>query len=185
MTRGACDLDRVKFLARELLIAIGEDPDREGLKDTPSRYANWWKEFVEYDPGKTETAFTSSSVDQMVIVSNLRVWTLCEHHLLPFWCDVSVGYITDGKMLGLSKFARIAHKHAHKLQVQERLVQDIASEVASTAQTGNVAVIGRGEHLCMTMRGIKSPGIMTSSVLRGLFRESGPVRDEFLKITLA
>lgn len=185
MIRPAFDHDRVKAAARELLLAIGEDPDRDGLRDTPRRYADWWREFIEHEPGRVDTAFESVSFDQMVVVSGMKVWGLCEHHLLPFWCEVAVGYVTESKALGLSKFARIAHKHAHKLQVQERLTQDIADEVQALAGTQHVAVMARGEHLCMAMRGVKTPGLMTSSVLRGCFRESGPARDEFLKLSLA
>ena len=111
------DYPRLLELGRELLIAIGEDPDREGLQDTPRRWANWWREFIEYDAGTTDTSFNSVSTDQMVCVSGMRVFSLCEHHLLPMWCDVAIGYIPRDKVLGLSKFARIAHKFAHQLQV--------------------------------------------------------------------
>ena len=115
------DYSRLLELGRELLIAIGEDPDREGLLDTPRRWADWWREFIEYDPGTTETTFQSTTADQMVCVSGMRVFSLCEHHLLPMWCDVSIGYIAGERVLGLSKFARIAHQFAHQLQIQERL----------------------------------------------------------------
>ncbi|MBV9231209.1 MAG: GTP cyclohydrolase I [Chloroflexi bacterium] len=169
-------------LARELLIAIGEDPDREGLRDTPRRWADWWREFIEYDPGMTETCFASAAIDQMVCVSGIRVWSLCEHHLLPFYCDVSIGYITGEKVLGLSKFARIAHQFAHRPQLQERLGQQIADEISRIVETENVAVVLKGEHLCMTARGIRTPGIMTSSVMRGVFRTNSDARMEFLRL---
>src|SRR5262245_13700030 len=99
---------RLLELGRELLVALGEDPDREGLQGTPRRWADWWREFIEYDPGNTETTFSSVSTDQLVCVSGMRVFSLCEHHLLPMWCDVSIGYVPGDKVLGLSKFARIA-----------------------------------------------------------------------------
>jgi GTP cyclohydrolase I len=169
-------------LARELLIAIGEDPDREGLRDTPRRWADWWREFIEYDPGMTETCFASAAIDQMVCVSGMRVWSLCEHHLMPFYCDVSIGYITGEKVLGLSKFARIAHQFAHRPQLQERLGQQIADEISRIVESENVAVVLKGEHLCMTARGIRTPGTMTSSVMRGVFRTKSDARMEFLRL---
>ena len=181
-TTKTVDYPRLLELGRELLIAIGEDPDREGLLDTPRRWADWWREFIEYDPGNTETTFESVAADQMVCVSGMRVASLCEHHLLPFWCDVSIGYITDEKVLGLSKFARIAHQFAHSLQIQERIGQQIADEVSRITGTENVAVVLRGEHTCMTMRGIRTPGIMTSSVMRGVFRAEYETRMEFLRL---
>lgn len=169
-------------IGRELLVAIGEDPEREGLQDTPRRFADWWREFVTYHPGTTDTCFESVTTDQMVVVSGMRVWSLCEHHLLPFWCDVSIGYIARDKVLGLSKFARIAHKYAHRLQLQERLCHQIADEIADIACTEDVAVMASGVHLCMTMRGIRTPGTMTSSIMRGLFREESDARMEFLRL---
>lgn len=176
------DYARLETIGRDLLTAIGENPDRRGLAETPKRFARAWQEFIEYDPGKVETAFESVSADQMVVVSGMRVWSLCEHHLLPFWCDVSIGYIPEKRVLGLSKFARIAHLAAHRLQLQERLVEDIANAVRDLAQTQHVAVLATGEHGCMVMRGVRTPGLMTSSVMRGRFRESDAARAEFLQI---
>lgn len=176
------DYPKLLELGRELLIAIGEDPDREGLLDTPRRWADSWREFIEYDPGKTETTFSSASMDQMVCVSGMRVWSLCEHHLLPFYCDVAIGYMAEGKVLGLSKFARIAHQFAHQLQLQERLGQQIADEVTRITGTNDVAVVLKGRHLCMESRGIQTPGVMSSSVMRGAFREEFETRMEFLRM---
>jgi len=179
--RGVVDHDRLLWLGRETLIALGEDPDRPGLVGTPRRWANMWREFIAYDPGKTETAFESVEVDQMVVVSGMRVWSMCEHHLLPFWADISIAYIAGEKVLGLSKFARIAHQFAHQLQIQERMVQQIADEVCRLTGSADVAVLARGQHLCMIMRGIKTDGLMTTSVMRGLFRETD-ARAEFLSL---
>ena len=175
------DHARVKSLVRELLEAIGEDPDREGLADTPRRIADFYKEFIEYDPGKLSTTFSSVSHNQMVAVTGMRVWSMCEHHMLPFWCDVNVAYITGDKVLGLSKFARIAHKHAHKLSLQEKLVADIANELIEKLGTEDVAVMAKGEHLCMTMRGIQTPHRMVSSALHGQFHKPEQ-RAEFLTL---
>ena len=176
------DYERLLELGRELLIAVGEDPSREGLIDTPRRWASWWREFIEYDPGETETTFEAVSTDQMVCVSGMRVWSLCEHHMIPFRCDISIAYIAANKVLGLSKFARIAHQFAHQLQIQERLGQQIADEVSRITQTEHVAVLIEGEHLCMSARGIRTPGIMTCSIMRGVFREEVSARQEFFQI---
>lgn len=178
----AVDKARLEELFTEVLLALGEDPTRDGLKDTPARISRFWAEFVDYDPGNTNTVFESVTADQMVVVSGIRVWSLCEHHLLPFWCDISIGYITEDKVLGLSKFARVAHQYAHKLQLQERLVQDIADAITEKAGTKDVAVLGQGVHLCMAMRGIRTPAMMTSSVMKGAFRLDPQTRREFLDL---
>lgn len=179
----AVDYERIKELGRELLLAIGEDPDRPGLLETPRRWADFWSEFVDYDPGRTGTIFESVDADQIVVVSGIRLWSVCEHHLLPFWCELSVGYIPHECVLGLSKFSRVANKYAHSLQIQERLVSQIATDIQELTGTQDVAVLAVGEHLCMTMRGIKSPALMKSSVMRGSFRDNAQTRSEFLAIT--
>lgn len=181
-TSAEFNYERVKELGYELLKAIGENPDREGLKETPRRFASAWQEFIVFDSGNHETTFENITIDQMVVVKGMRIWSMCEHHLLPFYCDISVGYIADNKVLGLSKFGRIAKKHGHKLQVQERLVEDIAKEVMKITGSQDVAVIAKGEHLCMTMRGIEIPATMISSSLNGVFRTDSQARSEFLSI---
>lgn len=178
----AVDFDKLVSIGRELLVAIGEDPDRDGLKDTPTRYAKWWREFIDYDAGKIETSFSLENNDQMVSVTGMRVWSLCEHHLLPFNSTVAIGYIPKDKVLGLSKFARIAHKYAHKPQVQERLVQEIADEVKRVTGSDDVAVVADGEHSCMVMRGIRTSGSMRTSVMSGVFRDEPETRAEFLNL---
>lgn len=167
----------VEFAVTELLHAIGEDPEREGLAETPARVARWWAEFIDYDPGKTDTSFTSIQVDQMVAVSGVRVWSLCEHHLLPFWADLTIGYITTDTVIGLSKMARIAHAAAHGLNLQEKLVETVATDLEKIVGP-DVAVLATGEHLCMTMRGIRTPALMHTSILRGAFKRP-EVRHEF------
>lgn len=176
------DYDKLVQIGRDLLIAIGEDPERDGLKDTPHRYAKWWREFIDYEAGKIETSFQLENNDQMVAVTGMRVWSLCEHHLLPFSSTISIGYIPKDKVLGLSKFARIAHKYAHKPQVQERLVQEIADEVKRITGSENVAVVADGEHSCMVMRGIRTSGNMRTSVMSGAFRNEPEARAEFLNL---
>lgn len=176
------DFDKLQDLGRQLLVAIGENPEEDRIKDTPRRWAKWWREFIEHDPGTTDTAFESATDDQMVVVSGMRVWSLCEHHLLPFWCDVAIAYIPKDKVLGLSKFGRIARAAGSRLQIQERLVREIAESVKSKTGSQDVAVLAQGEHLCMTMRGVRTPSIMTSSVMEGVFRENPAARSEFLSI---
>ncbi|MFE9957071.1 GTP cyclohydrolase I [Micromonospora sp. NPDC005299] len=170
--------DPIEGLALRLLEEIGEDPSRDGIKDTPARYAKWWREFIDYDPGKTEMTFESATTGQLVIVSGIDVWSLCEHHLLPFNCSLTIAYRPEGQVLGLSKFARIAHQFAHRLQIQERLVSDISSEVIRITGASDVAVVGTGEHLCMTMRGIKTSARMTSTSLHGRFEYDPELRNE-------
>jgi GTP cyclohydrolase I len=182
--RPTVDLARLENIGRELLEAIGEDLTRADLAETPRRWARWWQEFIEYDAGKTDTLFESSTVGQIVVVSPMRVWSLCAHHLLPFWCDVSVAYIPNGKVLGLSKFARIAHQYAHRLQIQEGLVTQIADEVQQITSVPDVAVMGQGVHLCMTMRGIQTPAVMTSLTVRGVFESDAMRRAEFMRIVV-
>lgn len=176
------DFEKLESIGRELLIAIGEDPDRDGLKDTPQRYAKWWKEFIDYDAGKIETSFELDNNDEMVAVTGMKVWSLCEHHLLPFSSTITIAYMPHGKVLGLSKFARIAHKHAHKPQVQERMVQAIADEVQDVTGSSHVAVVADGEHSCMVMRGIKTAGNMRTSVMRGVFRNEPETRQELFSL---
>jgi GTP cyclohydrolase I len=172
----------VQAACRALLVALGEDPDRDGLRDTPARWARWWAEFIDHEPGRTDTTFDAVAVDQLVLVRGVRVWSLCEHHLLPFWCDLSIGYLTGPRLLGLSKLARVAQAHAHGLQVQERLVEGIAAEVASVTGSPDVGVVASGEHLCMTMRGVRCPATMVSSALHGRIRQDPALRAEFMAL---
>ena len=176
------DTNKIERAYISILEAIGEDVNREGIQDTPKRVARRWSEFVDYDAGKIDTTFEGMSINQMVIVKDIKVWSLCEHHLLPFWCNISIGYISREKVLGLSKFARIANKHAHKLQIQEKLVDDIAKEIIELIGCKDVAVIGNGEHLCMSMRGIKTPHSMISSSMNGVFMDEYKTRSEFLNL---
>lgn len=176
------DYPALMKIGTALLVAIGEDPDRPGLKDTPRRFADAWREFIEYNPGRIGTTFDKITADQMVVVSGMRVYSYCEHHLLPFSCVISIGYIAEQKVIGLSKCARIAHKHAHTLQIQERLVEQIAKEIIQVTSSDDVAVYGSGEHSCMSTRGIKTEGVMTCSYLNGRFKHDTAMRAEFMSI---
>lgn len=181
--RGLKAQQHLEDLAIELLTVIGEDPAREGLRDTPRRWAQWWIEFMDYEDNNQETTFEAHDTDQMVVVGGLRVWSLCEHHLLPFWCDLTLGYMpSGGRVLGLSKFGRIARAEAHSLTTQESLTQRIASRLRKLTNSPNVAVLGSGEHLCMTMRGARSAHRMRTSVMLGSFRNSPEAREEFFHL---
>src|SRR5206468_3089534 len=117
-----------------------------------------------------------------VVMSGIRIYSLCEHHLLPFWCEVSIAYIARDKVLGLSKFARIAHRVAHKLQLQERIVNGIADEIQHRTGSPDVAVLASGVHMCMVMRGIKTGGTVSSLVTRGAFSSQPDTRADFLRL---
>lgn len=151
------DIERVAELYRALLIELGEDPDREGLRDTPRRAAAWWQEFLSPQNHAISTTFEQTTAyQQLVVVRRIDVWSLCEHHLLPFRLELAVGYMPRNHVLGLSKFTRIARHHAGRLQVQERLTDSVASDVARATGSDDVAVYAEGEHLCMAMRGIRA-----------------------------
>jgi GTP cyclohydrolase I len=176
------DRERLIAIGHDLMAALGQDATDPSLAETPRRWADWWVEFLDYEDSKTATVFETVRYNQMVVVSGIRVWSLCEHHLLPFWCDLTMAYITEERLLGLSKFARIAHLYAKRLQVQERLVTNIADHLQEVTGAKSVAVIGAGEHLCMTTRGIRTPAIMSSSVLRGLFYDDDKARQELFEL---
>lgn len=152
------------------------------MRDTPRRYAQWWAEFIDYDPGNDATTFPVEHVDQMVVVSGIEVWSLCAHHLLPFSATVAIGYIADTEVLGLSKFARVAHGCAHRPTSQEELVARIADRISDITGSPDVAVSASGLHLCMAMRGIRTPATMTTSVARGAFRDQPETRAEWLSL---
>lgn len=176
-------MDVLRQAAEDLLniVAPGwrENPH---MKDTPARYAKWWDEFINHEDGNVGTTFPVEHVDQMVVVSGIDTWSLCAHHLLPFSARVSIGYIADEQVLGLSKFARITHKQAHRPTSQEELVASIADEIQKVTGTEHVAVTASGLHLCMAMRGVKTPATMTTSVTRGHFREDDRARAEWFAL---
>jgi len=177
-------LDNIAFYFSRILGELGYDISSEGLIDTPQRVARYLKEFlVDYDSGNHETTFESIEVDQLVVVKNIPFWSLCEHHVLPWSGLATVGYLTGTKVLGLSKIPRIVQRYAHKLQLQERLASDIATELEKIlVDCGGVAVIIKGNHTCMQMRGIRSEGEMLTSIMRGAFLRDKTVRDEFLSL---
>jgi len=173
---GTVDTDRVTDLVGQLLAAIGEDPRREGLSDTPARVAAWWRGFFSPEPTATPTCFTEQHLSgQLVVIGGMGVWSLCEHHLLPMNLDVAVGYVPEGEVMGLSKFGRIAQQYAGRLQVQERFTRQVADQIAVVLGSNDVAVAVRGTHLCMSARGVRMEAARTTTVQAGGRFESDPV----------
>lgn len=152
------------------------------MQRTPERAAKFWHEFIDYDAGNVATTFPVDHVDQMVAVTGIETWSLCAHHLLPFSVTIDIGYLADTSVLGLSKFARIAHAAAHRPTTQEQLAADIADSISAFAGTQDVAVRASGLHLCMAMRGVRTPATMTTSVMRGAFRSEGDARGEWMAL---
>ncbi len=184
-------MDKLKIekAVRDILEAIGEDPDREGLLETPKRVANMYEEVFS---GLNEDAhdhlklFNEKGNDEMVIVRDIPLYSMCEHHLLPFVGKAHIAYIpSDGRIIGLSKLARIVNVYAKRPQVQERLTTQVADFLFDELQAKSVAVIIEAEHLCMTMRGIKAAGSQTqTSALRGTARSDARTRSEVMSLLL-
>ena len=191
----AIDTQAIKEHIRGILIALGDDPDREGLKDTPDRVARMYQEVFEgmqytnreiaemFDKTfEEEMDFVTDSRD-MVIVRDIELYSLCEHHLLPFIGKAHVAYIPTGKVLGLSKVARIVDMFARRLQIQENLTRQIAEAVRQVTSAAGVAVVIEAQHMCMMMRGVeKQNSQMFTSVMLGAFRDSNTTRQEFLQL---
>ena len=172
---------------REILIGLGENPDREGLQDTPVRAAKAMQYLCRgYEQSVEEIvngALFASDNDEMIIVDNIELYSLCEHHMLPFIGKAHVAYIPTGKVLGLSKIARLVDMFARRLQIQENLTRQIAEAVQQVTGAAGVAVVIEAKHMCMMMRGVeKQNSIMTSSVMLGAFRDSSTTRQEFLQL---
>ena len=181
------DKERIQNAVREILIAVGENPDREGLLETPKRVANMYEEIfagLTEDPKQHIKLFNEQSNDEMVIVKDIPFYSMCEHHLLPFFGKAHIGYIpSDNKIIGLSKLARIVDNFAKKPQVQERLTSDIADFLNDNLQPKGVAVIMEAEHMCMTMRGARAAGSKTqTSALRGIMSTDAKTRAEVLSL---
>ena len=183
------DKAKIEKAVRDILEAIGEDPDREGLKETPKRVANMYEEVFS---GLSEDAhihlklFNEKGNDEMVIVRDIPLYSMCEHHLLPFVGKAHIAYIpSDGRIIGLSKLARIVNVYAKRPQVQERLTTQIADFLYEELEAKSVAVIIEAEHLCMTMRGVKAAGSQTqTSALRGTARSDARTRAEVMSLLL-
>jgi GTP cyclohydrolase IA len=181
------DLKKIEALTRELLIAIGEDPDREGLQKTPSRVARSMEFLTSGYRTDLKTvindAVFTQTTNSMVIVKNIEVYSMCEHHMLPFYGRCHIGYIPTGKVFGVSKLARMVDMFARRLQLQERLTEQISQAIMETINATGVGVMIEARHLCMMMRGVeKQNSVMVTSSVTGTFRESQATREEFLSL---
>jgi GTP cyclohydrolase I len=181
------DLPRIEKAVAEILAAIGEDPGRDGLEKTPSRVAHMYEELfagLNEDPGSHLEVTFAADHDEMVMVRDIPFASLCEHHLVPFMGRAHVAYIPgdDGRITGLSKFARLVDGYARRLQVQERMTTQIADSIEAALAPKGVLVVVEAEHLCMSMRGVKKPGTLTiTSAVRGLFRTDSATRAEAMQ----
>lgn len=181
------DKQRIEAAVREILIAIGEDPDREGLVETPSRVARMYEEIfagLEDDPSRHLKLFNETGNEEMVVVRDIPLYSMCEHHLLPFMGKAHIAYIpSNGKVIGLSKLARICESFAKRPQLQERLTAQIADFLDENLNPQGIAVVVEAEHLCMTMRGARASGAQTrTSALRGTMRSDSKTRAEAISL---
>ncbi|MER5477225.1 GTP cyclohydrolase I FolE [Streptomyces sp. NPDC002734] len=187
---GPFDEKRAENAVRELLLAVGEDPDREGLRETPARVARAYKEIfagLRQEPQDVLTTTFDLGHDEMVLVKDIEVYSTCEHHLVPFRGVAHVGYIpsTTGKITGLSKLARLVDVYARRPQVQERMTTQIADSLMEILEPRGVIVVVECEHMCMSMRGIRKPGAKTiTSAVRGQLRDSA-TRAEAMSLIMA
>jgi GTP cyclohydrolase IA len=187
LPRAPVDHARIEKAVREILVAIGEDPDRDGLVNTPARVARMYAEVcagLHEAPDHHLKVTFEADHDEMVMVRDIPLYSLCEHHLIPFTGKAHVAYIPgeDGRVTGLSKLARLVDAYAKRPQVQERLTAQVADEIERTLQPRGVLVVIEAEHLCMSMRGVRKPGASTvTSAVRGQFRDSAATRFEAMR----
>ena len=181
------DLPRIEPLIRQLLVELGEDPDREGLRDTPKRVAkalSFLTHGYRADLGQViNKALFTQDTSSMVIVKDIEVYSMCEHHMLPFFGRCHIGYIPNGKVFGVSKLARLVDMYARRLQLQERLTEQVSQVVMDEIGARGVGVMIEARHLCMMMRGVeKQNSVMVTSSVLGVFREHLATREEFLTL---
>ncbi|MDP9235858.1 MAG: GTP cyclohydrolase I FolE [Chloroflexota bacterium] len=183
---GGIDIPRIEAAMAEIIEALGEDPRREGLLGTPGRVARMYAELFEglrIDPREYLNVGFDAAHDEMVILRDIPFYSVCEHHFMPFHGIAAVGYIPDGRVVGVSKLARLVEGYARRPQLQERLTGQVADALMETLHPDGVAVVIEAEHLCMTQRGVKKPGSrMVTSATRGLFRQNQVTRAEFLSL---
>ena len=174
------DQERIKKLVRELIIEIGEDPTREGLRETPERIAKSYEElFGGYD-SDSELSVQFSEDSETVIAKDIQFYSMCEHHMLPFFGKIQIAYAPNGRVFGISKLVRLVEKYAKRLQIQERLTKNIADELYSHGVKG-VAVMAEAEHLCMKMRGVKNDARVSSSAFRGIYEKQNQ-KEEIVRV---
>ncbi|RKX77273.1 MAG: GTP cyclohydrolase I FolE [Spirochaetes bacterium] len=181
------DMEKIARLTRELLIEIGEDPDREGLLKTPERVAESWSFLTSGYRSDMKSvingAVFESEANNMILCRDIELYSLCEHHMLPFFGSCTIGYIAHNKVIGVSKLARIVDHYSRRLQIQERLTAQIARAVMDSVNAEGVGVIIEARHMCMTMRGVgKQHSSMTTSSVLGSFHSESATRTEFLDL---
>jgi len=185
-TRKGMDGPRIEQAVREILLAVGEDPDREGLRRTPERVAKMYAEVfsgLREDPARHLQATFAEDYDELVILKDIPFNSLCEHHLMPFEGQAHVAYLPDGRVAGISKLARVVESISHRPQVQERMTVQIADILMDKLQAKGVAVVLAATHTCMTCRGVRKPGsIMVTSAVRGRCRSDARTRGEVMSI---
>ena len=183
---GVVDQERIRRAVREILLAVGEDPDREGLSETPERVARMYAELcggLHKDPREHLQKTFTQKYDEVVLVKDIGFASMCEHHLLPFTGRAHIAYLPKGKIVGLSKLARVVEVVAHRPQVQERMTEDIADLLVEELGARGVAVILEAVHTCMTIRGVrKDSSVCTTSAMRGTFRDNPPSRAELMAL---
>ena len=162
------DKERVKKLVRELIIEIGEDPTREGLKDTPERIAEMYKEIFGGYESDSELSVQFSEDSDVVVARDIQFYSMCEHHMLPFFGKIHIAYSPNGRVFGISKLVRLVEKFSKRLQIQERLTKNIADELYAQGVKG-VVVLADAEHLCMKMRGVRNDAMLSTSAYRGIY----------------
>jgi GTP cyclohydrolase IA len=181
-------LDSMEETIRTLLEQIGEDPEREGLKDTPKRVAKMYREVfagIGVDPSTALTTTFEEDYEGLVVVKDINYYTFCEHHLIPFFGKAHIGYIPNGRVVGLSKFARLVELVSKRPQVQERMTQQVADAIMNVLKPKGVIVSVEGQHLCMCARGVKKPGSSTvTTVKKGIFKENVSLAEEFERALL-
>jgi GTP cyclohydrolase I len=185
-TKAPVDMDRIQRAVREILFAVGENPDREGLLDTPARVARMYAELfkgLHEDPRSHLKRVFTEKYDEVVLVRDISFNSMCEHHLLPFMGNAHIGYIPRGKVLGLSKLARVIESVSRRPQVQERMTEEIAKLLESELEPKGVAVVVEATHTCMTIRGVRKPGsLCVTSAMKGLFRTNVSSRAEVMQL---
>jgi len=183
---GKVDLGRIERAVREILVAVGEDPEREGLVDTPARVARLYAELfsgLREDPRQHLKKFFTEKYDEVVLVRDISFNSTCEHHLLPFMGRAHIGYLPDGKVAGLSKLARVVEVVSRRPQVQERMTEQIANLLEQELNAKGVAVVVEATHTCMTIRGVRKPGsLCVTSAMKGLFRSNLSTRSEIMQL---
>jgi GTP cyclohydrolase IA len=183
---GPVDQARIEAAVREILLAVGEDPDREGLRETPARVARMYAEVcsgLRADPRELLQKTFTQKYDEMVLVKDIRFASLCEHHLMPFAGKAHIAYLPQGKIVGLSKLARVVEALSRRPQVQERMTEELADLLMSELNARGVGVILEASHTCMTVRGVRKPdSVCTTSAMRGSFRSNQSTRGELMAL---